>query len=221
MPDPAQLAQAHWNETPLLLTEEERYSDYPWLYEAAEFSSHAGERLLELGCGTGADLLQFAENGAIATGLDITDRHLELARKRVGDLASIVQGDIRQLPFDDGSFDYIYSHGVLHHSDEPQKVASEVIRVLRPGGRFNIRVYSFFSESAVIYRLKFGSRWKQHVENSPVPVYVELYSAWKLRKLFPHCRLTFSKYQSYHFPFAAPLFGWFLVCKGHKPPHSI
>ena len=220
MTAPAQLARDHWNETPLLLTEEERYSEYPWLYEVAEFRSHSGEHVLELGCGTGADLLQFAKHGAIATGVDITDRHLELARQRVGNSASIVRGDIRQLPFDDGSFDYVYSHGVLHHSDEPQSAASEILRVLRPGGRFNIHVYALFSESAIIYRLKFGSHWKQHVENSSAPVYIELYTARKLRRLFPHCKLKFSKHQSYQFPFAAPLLGWFLVCKGQKPPHG-
>jgi hypothetical protein len=50
--DAAQLAQDHWNETPLFLTEQERYSMYPWLYEVAEFKKHAGEKVLEIGCGT-------------------------------------------------------------------------------------------------------------------------------------------------------------------------
>src|ERR1700744_722655 len=108
MPDAAQLAQDHWNETPLFLTEEERYSIYPWLCDAAEFRKHAGERVLEIGCGTGRDLLQFAKHGAIATGVDLTARHVELARERVGDLAVIPHADMRHLPFEDGSFDYVY-----------------------------------------------------------------------------------------------------------------
>src|SRR5580698_7762168 len=114
MPDAAQLAQAHWNETPLFLTEQERYSIYPWLYEVAEFRKHAGERVLEIGCGTGADLLQFAKHGAIATGVDLAPKHVELARKRLGNLAVVRQADMRHLPFQDESFDYVYSHGVLH-----------------------------------------------------------------------------------------------------------
>ncbi len=48
--DAAQLAQDHWNETPLFLTEQERYSLYPWLYEVAEFKKHAGDKVLEIGC---------------------------------------------------------------------------------------------------------------------------------------------------------------------------
>src|SRR5258708_3189072 len=80
----AGLAQAHWNNAPLYFSEEQRYSDYAWLCEAAEFRHHAGERVLEIGCGSVCDLLQFARNGAIATGVDITERHLELARGQVG-----------------------------------------------------------------------------------------------------------------------------------------
>ena len=53
MTDAAQLAKSHWNETPLFLTEEERYSTYPWLYDAAEFRRHRGEKILEIGCGWG------------------------------------------------------------------------------------------------------------------------------------------------------------------------
>ena len=83
MKSAARLAQDHWNATPLFLAEESRYAAYPWLYGAAEFADHSGERVLEVGCGTGADLLQFAKNGAVATGVDITTRHLELAHARV------------------------------------------------------------------------------------------------------------------------------------------
>lgn len=43
----AELAQAHWNKTPLHFSEEERYQDLPWLPGAAEFAQHAGERVLE------------------------------------------------------------------------------------------------------------------------------------------------------------------------------
>ena len=88
MLDAAELAQSHWNETPLYLSEQERYSTYPWLCEAAEFKTHGGERVLEIGCGTGADLLQFAKYGAVAVGIDLTAKHVELARERVGAVPS-------------------------------------------------------------------------------------------------------------------------------------
>ena len=215
MPDAAQLAQDHWNETPLFLSEEERYSTYPWLYDAAEFRKHSGERILEVGCGTGSDLLQFAKHGAIATGIDLTAKHVELARERLGDLAVIQRADMRCLPFADGAFDYVYSHGVLMYSDEPEKIVREIYRVLQPGGRFNVHVYAFWSYFALWRFLRYGTNIKLHLGNSLAPVHVYLYTAPKLRQLFGP-RVTIEKHQCKPFEFLAPWFGWFLVVKGEK-----
>jgi len=215
MPDAAQLAQDHWNETPLFLTEEERYSIYPWLYEAAEFRKHRGEKVLEIGCGTGSDLLQFARHGAIATGIDLTARHLELARERVGNLAVVYRADMRNLPFPDGTFDYVYSHGVLMCTDEPEKVVREIYRVLRPGGRFNVHVYAFWSYFTLWRFLRYGRNFKLHFENSTAPVHVDLYTARRLRQLF-RTGISVEKHQCKPFECLAPLFGWFLVAKGQK-----
>src|SRR6266852_3506645 len=93
----------HWSQTPLYYSPEERYSKYPWLYEAAEFRAHRGERVLEIGCGTGCDLLQFAKHGAFAVGIDVTPAHLELATQRVGQMATIVRADATALPFPEKS----------------------------------------------------------------------------------------------------------------------
>lgn len=215
MPDAAQLAQAHWNETPLFLTEEERYSTYPWLYEAAEFSKHQGDKVLEIGCGTGSDLLQFARHGALVTGIDLTSKHVELARRRVGDLAVVYEADARQLPFEDGSFDYVYSHGVLHHSDEPEKIVREMFRVLRPGGRFNVHVYALWSYFTMWRFLRYGNEWKSHIEDSEAPLRIYLYTEQELRQLFGS-GISIEKHQCKPFEFLAPLFGWFLVVKGQK-----
>jgi ubiquinone/menaquinone biosynthesis C-methylase UbiE len=212
----AQLAQDHWNETPLWLSEQERYSTYPWLYAAAEFEDHRDHRVLEVGCGTGCDLLQFAKHGAIATGVDITREHLQLAKRRVGNAARVEFADARQLPFPAETFDYVYSHGVLHHSDDPSAIANEIMRVLKPGGRFNVHVYAKWSYVTPYVLLRYGRHWKLHIENSTAPVHIDLYTARMMRRLF-RVSMEFSKYEFKTLPALQPFLGWFLVAKGSKP----
>ena len=213
----ADLAIKHWDATPLYVSEEERYGIYPWLPEAGEFRQHEGERVLEIGCGTGCDLLQFARHGALATGVDITPGHLKLARQRVGNLATVLHGDGRDLPFPDASFDYVYSHGVLHHSDEPRKVVHEIFRVLRPGGRFNIHVYALFSYFTLWTMLRHGRDWKLCIENSRDPVHIDLNTGRSLRRLFAPAKITLTKHQCKPWESLAPLLGWFLIARGQRP----
>lgn len=217
MKSAAELAQDHWNATPLFLTEEARYHCYPWLYEAAEFTQHAGERVLEIGCGTGSDLLQFAKHGAFATGVDITDRHLELARARVQGTAEVQRADATSLPFPDAHFDYIYSHGVIHHSDRPALIAREIARVLKPKGRINIQLYALVSFATAAYILRHGTAWKRHIENSTDPVHIDLYTKGRVAALFPEFNLSFQK-REIHRRFRAfePWLGWFLIATGEK-----
>lgn len=222
MDDAVKLAQAHWSETPLYFSAEERYRIYRWLPNAAEFDKHPGENVLELGCGTGCDLLQFAMHGAIAIGVDVTDAHLELARKRVGEKAGITKADIHHLPFPDESFDYVYSHGVLHHCDKPRQIVEEIFRVLKPNGRFNIHVYAFWSYSTFYNWRINGKEWKRKIENSEAPVRIDLYTARMVRKLFRPAKLTIEKYElpSRRLGVLAPWLGWFIVAKGQKPLHQ-
>jgi len=213
----SKLAIEHWNKTPLLISEEERYSTYPWLYEVAEFARHIGERVLEVGCGTGCDLLQFAKNGAYATGIDVTPEHVRLARQRMGQLADVREADATKLPFADGSFDYVYSHGVLHHIEDPRRVVDEIFRVLRAGGRFNVHVYALWSHFTLSRILKYGRNWKLWFENSRDPVHVDLYTGRVLRRLFKPAMITVQKYECRPAPFLAKVLGFFIVVKGQRP----
>ncbi len=122
-----------------------RYEVYaPWLRAVAGFDQHRGQKILEVGCGMGTDLLEFARNGADVTGLDLTPRHLELARRRFelfGHQGRFVAGDAEQLPFPDNTFDFVFSNGVLHHTPDTQKAVDETCRVLKPGSTALIILY--------------------------------------------------------------------------------
>lgn len=100
--------------------------------------------MLEVGCGMGTDLLQYAHNEAKVVGLDLTPRHLELAQERFRMFnreGIFINGDAERLCFRDSSFDFVFSNGVLHHTPDTQRAVDEIHRVLRPGGKALILLY--------------------------------------------------------------------------------
>jgi SAM-dependent methyltransferase len=125
--------------------ERHRYQDYaPWMRETMEFDNFAGKRLLEVGCGMGTDLLQFARGGAQVTGVDLTPRSVEISKHHLavydaqGDFSL---SDAERLPFASESFDVFYSNGVLHHTPDTAATIREAHRVLKPGGIAKVMLY--------------------------------------------------------------------------------
>lgn len=106
----------------------------------------AGLQVLEIGPGGGAHSCLFKRQGASVTALDITpERAMSTAFKLGlidGGEGRAYQGDAESLPFRDGSFDIVYSNGVLHHSQDTDKTLAEVHRVLKPGGRAVLMLYA-------------------------------------------------------------------------------
>src|SRR5437660_7359415 len=124
--------------------EAHRYSKEWHIPEAANFSSAKGLRVLEIGCGMGTDGAQFAKAGADYTGVDLTEAAIELSRKRFelfGLRGAFRVADAENLDFADGSFDLVYSHGVLHHTPDTARAVREIHRVLKPGGRAIVMLY--------------------------------------------------------------------------------
>lgn len=111
----------------------------------------ADRDVLELGCGTGLILKEIAPIARRAVGIDISPGMLEKARGRG---LEVVEGSATDLPFEDGSFDTVYSFKVLAHVEDIQKAMREVARVLRPGGRAALEFYNTRSLRYVIKRLK-------------------------------------------------------------------
>jgi ubiquinone/menaquinone biosynthesis C-methylase UbiE len=133
---------------------EHRYGLYPFLREFAQFEQWAGKSVLEIGCGQGADLSQFAAHGARTFGYDLTMKHCRISRDFVatmGSRASITQGDARTLPFADATFDVVYSFGVLLLVEELDRAVAEIHRVLKPGGTVMVM---FYNRQSLHYYLK-------------------------------------------------------------------
>lgn len=125
--------------------EHHRYHEYaPWMPALMGFDQFAGKRLLEVGCGMGTDLLQFARGGAICTGVDLTPRSIEITRHRFGTYnqgGRFLITDGERLPFAAESFDVVYSNGVLHHTPDTSGAIEEIHRVLTPGGTAKVMLY--------------------------------------------------------------------------------
>jgi SAM-dependent methyltransferase len=94
-----------------------------------------GARVVDLGCGSGAftDLLRRA--GYSGIGLDISPKLVALGRSKHPGL-ELIEGDAENLPFGNASFDGVLLSGLVHHFPDPRRLAAEVCRVLKTGGRF-------------------------------------------------------------------------------------
>lgn len=204
----------------------------------------AGKRVLEIGSGAGAHSCLFKRRGADVTAVDLTPaRALSTARKlilaRGPGPARSYQADAENLPFRDETFDVLYANGVLHHSEDTARCVAEVRRVLKPGGRAVIMLYSRHSAnywlSIVPRGILFGGvfRWPEAewvgrvTEGTPRhgttrnPI-TRVYSARALRRLFSAFTVESLRKFSFQFDnFSVPrltqIRDWALKTLGHKP----
>jgi SAM-dependent methyltransferase len=136
-----------------------RYELEPYIAPFADFAAAEGRDVLEIGVGLGADHQRYSEAGARLTGVDLTERAVEHTRQRLAasNLRSQLRvADAEKLPFDDASFDIVYSWGVLHHSPNTPKAIDEVWRVLRAGGSARVMIYHKYSIVGYMLWVRYG-----------------------------------------------------------------
>jgi SAM-dependent methyltransferase len=91
-----------------------------------------GMEVLDVGTGPGYAARRAFQRGAVATGVDIADEVLALARRRHPGIR-FLQGDAEDLPFADCSFDAVVSHFTVNHLPQPERAVTEFARVVAPG----------------------------------------------------------------------------------------
>jgi len=109
-----------------------------------DYPRHRGQRVLEVGCGMGCMAMNWARQGALVTAVDLNPTSITQTRQRFttfGLAGDIREADAEALPFEDDSFDYAYSWGVLHHTPGIRSALQELHRVLKPGGGIGVMLY--------------------------------------------------------------------------------
>lgn len=110
-------------------------------------------KVLEIGCGMGLHTELIARAGASVVSIDISDASIAATARRMATrgLASDVRRmDAENLEFPEGSFDLVWSWGVIHHSARTGRIVREIHRVLKPGGEARVMVYNLEGTPAYV-----------------------------------------------------------------------
>ena len=164
-----------------------RFDKLSYLPKIVDFDGYRGQRLLEIGCGIGTDLVRFARGHAAVIGVDLSETAVNLARANLtqhGLEGSVIVGDGGKLPLPDASVDVVYAHGVLQYSSNPRAIVTESQRVLRPGGTAIFMVYNRVSWLMALSRVM-----KVGLEHADAPG-LRLYSIPEFRELIRGFRQT-------------------------------
>lgn len=173
-----------------------RYQLEPYIFEFARFEDGRDKDVLEIGVGMGADHLQWAKSRPkFLAGIDLTSRAISHATKMLGldgYKSKLMVADAENLPFEDGSFDLVYSWGVIHHSPNTEIAVKEIFRVLRKGGEARIMIYHKYSLTGFMLWIRYALL-KGHPFLSLESVYAEhLESPGTKAYTMKHAREMFS-----------------------------
>ena len=144
-------------------TEIKKYITEPHIPEFAEFSKWSGKKVLEIGCGIGVDTVSFAKYGAQVTAVELSEESLKLARKRAElhgfkDKIRFYSGNAEELskfvPIE--KYDLIYSFGVIHHSETPEKILGEIKKYMHEKSILKIMIYYKYGFPALRLFIKKG-----------------------------------------------------------------
>ncbi|WP_265562943.1 class I SAM-dependent methyltransferase [Streptomyces hygroscopicus] len=215
-----------------------RYALQPWLPDLIRSWVPRGGRVLEIGCGAGTDHSVIASLAGDTAAIDLASHGAQLTQTRLeleGRPGTAQVADAEDMPFPDQSFDGVYSFGVLHHTDHPERAIAEMWRVMRPGATFLVALYHkhsmFAAQKAVEYavRLRWRSQtWRDYLpeleygadalEQRPL---VRLYSRQSARSLFSQfhdvrVRTEHPALSGYLLPDWLRPFGWYVVVTGRR-----
>lgn len=190
--------------------EQRKYFVEPHIPNFAEFHKWKGKKVLEIGCGIGTDAVNFARNGAIYTGIELSEESLNLARKRFnlynlkGNFHLLNAENIFEF-FQDETFDLIYSFGVIHHTPNPNEVIENVKKLLAQDGEFRLMLYAKNSWKNIMIQNNFDQPEAQYgcpiaytYTNEEVRELLKYFNVFEITQdhIFPY---IIDKYKNYEY----------------------
>lgn len=174
--------------------DEAYFAYYPYLAGYVVDEALPGKRVLEIGLGYGTLGKFIAEQGGDYHGLDIAGGPVTMMQRRLERLGfadaeeRVLVGSALDIPHRDGSFDYVYSIGCLHHTGDVPRAIEEVHRVLRPGGRAVLMLYNAWS--VLHLTLPLARHVVHRFRGRPAEVIKGLYDVDSAGSVAPHTDFT-------------------------------
>lgn len=112
-----------------------KWLEYPHTIRFLNSQDLKDKNVLDLGCGSGRYTKEFVRLGAKVSGIDKSEKLIEIAERELPNVEFKV-GSVEKLPYQNSSFDYVFSGLVIDYLPDLKKAFSEVCRVLKPGGSF-------------------------------------------------------------------------------------
>jgi SAM-dependent methyltransferase len=196
----------HWNRQPCdselstcatssrdfyLEVEQQRYALQPHILECLAWIDWRGKRVLEVGAGVGTDARRIIGAGGLYTGINIDRGSTEATARALRAFAVpgvALQRDARSLDFSAGTFDVVYSFGVLQHIPEVARAVAEITRVLAPGGELVVMLYNRSSINYVL-EIMFLRRLGLHLLRIPGMIGLLAHLGLPRAKLERHAQL--------------------------------
>lgn len=162
-----------------------------------------GLQVLEIGCGRGDFAIWLAGKypRALVSAVDFSQTAIDVARSRAIDAEVAVHfavGDAESLSFPDGSFDYVISCECMEHVAQPFKMASEICRVLRPGGRFTVTTENYCN-GIILAWLQSWVLGKPFNSGSGIQPRENFFVFWRVRRILRQSGLDIESMESNHF----------------------
>ena len=182
--------------------ENKKYFVEPHIINFAKFDNWSGKQVLEIGCGIGTDAVNFARNGAIYTGIELSNESLVLAKKRFEIFkltGTFLKGNAEELDNVLGNikYDLIYSFGVLHHTPNLSLALKQIQNYCHKNSKVKIMVYA--SNSYKQKMINAGLDQPEAQYGCPI---ANTYGEDEIIKILKECGFkTTSIYQSHIFPY--------------------